>query len=197
MNKPIALQPKARHAAYDITPEEWRMRVDLAAAYRLARLEGWDDLIYTHITARVPGNDDHFLAELAASIHEGDKMPFGQRAGCWQFHERAVAGAPGRAHPDAGGCSSVRRVRMAGARGPRWHAEGGHCASQRRAAEGTYFARLQVTVPTPPLDAVGVMYFSSSLSRSDTRRFCSVAFQLGNVALSTLKVSDLSEALNE
>lgn len=35
--------------------------MNLAAAYRLARLEGWDDLIYTHITARVPGKDEHFL----------------------------------------------------------------------------------------------------------------------------------------
>ena len=60
-----------------------------------------------------------------------------------------------------------------------------------------YFARLQITVPTPPLDAVGVMYFSSSWSRDEISRFCSVAFQLGNVALSTLKVSVLSGTLNE
>ncbi len=36
-------------------------RVDLAAAYRLAALNGWDDLIYTHISASVPGEPGHFL----------------------------------------------------------------------------------------------------------------------------------------
>lgn len=40
---------------------EWRTRVDLAAFYRLAALHGWDDLIYTHISARVQGPDAHFL----------------------------------------------------------------------------------------------------------------------------------------
>ncbi len=44
-----------------ITPEEWSVRVDLAAAYRLCALYGWDDLIYTHISARVPGSSGHFL----------------------------------------------------------------------------------------------------------------------------------------
>jgi ribulose-5-phosphate 4-epimerase/fuculose-1-phosphate aldolase len=37
------------------------MRVDLAAAYRLVALYGWDDLIFTHISARVPGPEHHFL----------------------------------------------------------------------------------------------------------------------------------------
>lgn len=40
---------------------EWRMRVDLAAGYRLVRHFGLDDLIYNHITARVPGEDDRYL----------------------------------------------------------------------------------------------------------------------------------------
>src|SRR6266436_932919 len=40
---------------------EWRMRVDLAACYRLVDLLGWSDLINTRITARVPGRHDHFL----------------------------------------------------------------------------------------------------------------------------------------
>jgi len=43
-----------------VSPEEWRVRVDLAAAYRLTALFGWDDLIFTHISARVPGTH-HFL----------------------------------------------------------------------------------------------------------------------------------------
>ena len=41
--------------------EEWRARVDLAAAYRLVAHFGMDDVIYTHISARVPGSDDQFL----------------------------------------------------------------------------------------------------------------------------------------
>lgn len=41
--------------------EEWRVRVDLAAMYRLVALQGWDDIIFTHISARVPGPEGHFL----------------------------------------------------------------------------------------------------------------------------------------
>ena len=38
-----------------VSDEEWAVRVDLAAAYRLVALYGWDDLIFTHLSARVPG----------------------------------------------------------------------------------------------------------------------------------------------
>ncbi|MBA3810875.1 MAG: class II aldolase/adducin family protein [Caulobacteraceae bacterium] len=44
-----------------VSPEEWGARVDLAALYRLVALFGWDDMIYTHISARVPGPEHHFL----------------------------------------------------------------------------------------------------------------------------------------
>lgn len=44
-----------------VSPEEWQMRCDLAALYRLTALFGWDDLIFTHITAKVPGTEDHVL----------------------------------------------------------------------------------------------------------------------------------------
>ena len=44
-----------------IPPEEWQARVDLAACYRLHAHYGWTDLIYTHISARVPGEQAHFL----------------------------------------------------------------------------------------------------------------------------------------
>jgi ribulose-5-phosphate 4-epimerase/fuculose-1-phosphate aldolase len=40
---------------------EWAVRVDLAAAYRLVAHYGWDDLIFTHLSARVPGPEHHFL----------------------------------------------------------------------------------------------------------------------------------------
>ena len=44
-----------------ISKEEWEARVDLAAAYRLVAHYGWDDLIFTHLSARVPGPEHHFL----------------------------------------------------------------------------------------------------------------------------------------
>jgi ribulose-5-phosphate 4-epimerase/fuculose-1-phosphate aldolase len=44
-----------------VSDAEWQARVDLAAAYRLVALYGWDDLIFTHISARVPGEEHHFL----------------------------------------------------------------------------------------------------------------------------------------
>ena len=44
-----------------VSPEEWAIRVDLAAAYRLVAMYGWDDLIFTHLSARVPGPEHHFL----------------------------------------------------------------------------------------------------------------------------------------
>jgi len=44
-----------------VSPVEWQVRVDLAAAYRLVAHYGWDDLIFTHLSARVPGPEHHFL----------------------------------------------------------------------------------------------------------------------------------------
>jgi ribulose-5-phosphate 4-epimerase/fuculose-1-phosphate aldolase len=44
-----------------VSAEEWQTRVDLAACYRLVADYGWSDLVFTHITARVPGTEDQFL----------------------------------------------------------------------------------------------------------------------------------------
>lgn len=44
-----------------VSADEWRVRVELAALYRLVALHGWDDMIFTHISARVPGPEHHFL----------------------------------------------------------------------------------------------------------------------------------------
>jgi len=49
------------HVRCAVSDEEWAIRVDLAAAYRLVALYGWDDLIFTHLSARVPGPEHHFL----------------------------------------------------------------------------------------------------------------------------------------
>jgi len=53
-----------------ISPEEWAVRSDLAALYRLAALQGWDDLIFTHISARLPGPEHHFLINLYGMMFE-------------------------------------------------------------------------------------------------------------------------------
>ncbi|MGC3719647.1 class II aldolase, partial [Pseudomonas aeruginosa] len=41
-----------------VSAAEWQTRVDLAACYRLVAMQGWDDLIFTHISAKVPGTHD-------------------------------------------------------------------------------------------------------------------------------------------
>jgi ribulose-5-phosphate 4-epimerase/fuculose-1-phosphate aldolase len=45
----------------EMTEAEWNQRVNLAACYRLIAHYGWDDLVDTHISARVPGPEHHFL----------------------------------------------------------------------------------------------------------------------------------------
>jgi ribulose-5-phosphate 4-epimerase/fuculose-1-phosphate aldolase len=54
-------QAKTASLREQVSAEEWQARVDLAAAYRLVALYGWDDLVFTHISARVPGPEHHFL----------------------------------------------------------------------------------------------------------------------------------------
>lgn len=57
----MTASPKTSSIRDQVSAEEWQTRVDLAAAYRLVAVYGWDDLIFTHISARVPGADHHFL----------------------------------------------------------------------------------------------------------------------------------------
>lgn len=52
------------------TEEEWQTRVNLAACYRLIAMHGWDDLIFTHISARVPGAHEHFLINTYGLLFE-------------------------------------------------------------------------------------------------------------------------------
>ncbi len=59
MAKPGNLEIKS--VRDQVSAEEWEARVNLAAAYRMVAHLGWDDLIYTHLSARVPGTDHHFL----------------------------------------------------------------------------------------------------------------------------------------
>ena len=53
-----------------VSPEEWRLRVDLAACYRLMARYGMTDLIYNHITARLPGPDHHILINAYGMLYE-------------------------------------------------------------------------------------------------------------------------------
>jgi ribulose-5-phosphate 4-epimerase/fuculose-1-phosphate aldolase len=55
---------------FDKTSTEWQTRVDLAAAYRLVALFGWDDLVFTHISARLPGPEHHFLVNPFGALFE-------------------------------------------------------------------------------------------------------------------------------
>lgn len=44
-----------------VSEQEWQLRVDLAACYRIIAHYGWDDLVFTHISARIPGDNPEFL----------------------------------------------------------------------------------------------------------------------------------------
>ena len=54
----------------EVGPEEWKARVELAACYRLVDLFGMTDLIYNHITARIPGTKDHLLINLYGLLYK-------------------------------------------------------------------------------------------------------------------------------
>ena len=60
MNAPTDISRLTPALEGRVSAEEWQARVDLAAAYRLVALFRWDDLVFTHITAKIPGTE-HFL----------------------------------------------------------------------------------------------------------------------------------------
>jgi hypothetical protein len=61
LNMDMKSVAKAFRVRAQVGSDEWQQRVNLAACYRLVALYGWDDLIFTHISARVPGPEHHFL----------------------------------------------------------------------------------------------------------------------------------------
>ena len=65
MNKPVPRSLRAR-----VSAEEWELRVQLAACYRLVARYGMTDLIYNHITARVPGPEHHILINAYGMLYE-------------------------------------------------------------------------------------------------------------------------------
>ena len=60
MNAPTELSRMILSLEGKVSADEWQTRVDLAAAYRLVAYFHWDDLVFTHVTAKIPGSE-HFL----------------------------------------------------------------------------------------------------------------------------------------
>ncbi|AUO21350.1 MULTISPECIES: class II aldolase/adducin family protein [unclassified Pseudomonas] len=62
---------QSTHSVKDqVSAAEWQARVDLAACYRLVAMHGWDDLIFTHISAKVPGTEDFLINPYGLMFHE-------------------------------------------------------------------------------------------------------------------------------
>jgi hypothetical protein len=80
-----------------VTPEEWEQRVALAAAYRLVAHFRWDDLIFTHLSARVPGPEHHFLINpYGMTFERSHRFKPGKGRPRWQQgHGFAVRDQPG------------------------------------------------------------------------------------------------------
>jgi ribulose-5-phosphate 4-epimerase/fuculose-1-phosphate aldolase len=70
MNEMPKIDTATAQPANGIDPAEWRTRVDLAACYRLVDLYGMTDLHLNHISARVPGSQEHFLINPFGMMYE-------------------------------------------------------------------------------------------------------------------------------
>ena len=66
----VAPVPSSVNVKDQVSAAEWQTRVDLAACYRLVALHGWDDLIFTHISAKVPGTEDFLINPFGLMFHE-------------------------------------------------------------------------------------------------------------------------------
>ncbi|MFZ1989907.1 MAG: class II aldolase/adducin family protein [Alphaproteobacteria bacterium] len=66
----VASVPDERSVRANVSDEEWKLRVDLAALYRLVALQGWDDMVFTHLSLRVPGPEHHFLINPFGQLFE-------------------------------------------------------------------------------------------------------------------------------
>ena len=64
---PVTAAPDVKS---QVSAAEWQTRVDLAACYRLVAMHGWDDLIFTHISAKVPGTEDFLINPYGLIFHE-------------------------------------------------------------------------------------------------------------------------------
>ena len=66
----LAPAPSPQNVKAQVSPAEWQTRVDLAACYRLVAMHGWDDLIFTLISAKVPGTEDFLINPYGLMFHE-------------------------------------------------------------------------------------------------------------------------------
>jgi len=64
------MNTKAKDRRNDISAEEWEVRVDLAAMFRLTHMMSWDDTVWNHITARTPGTDHTFFMHRFGLLYE-------------------------------------------------------------------------------------------------------------------------------
>ena len=71
MNREVSAEDfKSAEGAVAASEAEWEVRVNLAAMFRLTHIMGWDDTIWNHITARVPGTDHTFLMHRFGLLYE-------------------------------------------------------------------------------------------------------------------------------
>lgn len=71
MNKEVTAEDfKNVDGAASVSEAEWQVRIDLAAMFRLTQLMGWDDTVWNHITARVPGTEHTFLMHRFGLLYE-------------------------------------------------------------------------------------------------------------------------------
>src|SRR5260370_37151093 len=92
MNTVPRINPESAQRARATDPAEWETRVDLAACYRLVDLYGMTDLDLNHISARVPGHEQHFFVNPFGMMYEENTAPSliqGQLAG--KIHAKANA----------------------------------------------------------------------------------------------------------
>ena len=66
----MAFEADFRSVKAEVSPAEWQTRLELAACYRLIDVHGMTDLIYNHITARIPGTPDHLLINLYGLLYK-------------------------------------------------------------------------------------------------------------------------------
>ena len=96
----------------NISDEEWNTRVDLAALYRLVALHGWDDLVFTHISARVPGEENFLLNPyglLFEEITASDLVKIDLDGNIVSETEHFVNAAGFTIHSAVHGCSAGQR----------------------------------------------------------------------------------------
>ena len=152
-----------------VSDAEWQLRCDLAAAYRLVDEFGWSDLVFTHISARMPGPEHHFLinpyglafdeitasslVKVDAACNKLHDSPFPVNPAGFVIHSavhevRDDAGCVLHTHTRSqavAGLAAVQQQRAARARPGRL--AGGHCADGRHhgaaAARGAGQGRLQ------------------------------------------------------